>query len=192
LGCEKMNFVKHNFAIAFSMLKAPSKTLEEVHLEKAVCALTFLLTIGLVTAFLTPLQIFLGFEDVNGLHAGGQAEFLAKDISTMYELSVEWRPFLIEVLYVFILLLSTGYLHIIFKVAGGKGTIKDTFKIIAYGDAPGLLFGWIPYFATVAALWAALIQLFIGPITLHKISWAKTSIIFSFLVGLGIIEIALT
>jgi hypothetical protein len=187
-----MNFVKHNFAIAFSMLRAPSKTLEEVHIEKAARAFTFLLTIGLVTAFLTPLQIFLGFEDVNGLHAGGQAEFLAKDISAMYKLGVEWRPFLIEILYVFILLLSTGYLHLIFKVAGGKGTIKDTFKIIAYGDAPGLLFGWIPYFATIAALWAALIQLFIGPITLHKISWAKTSIIFSFLVGLGIIEIALT
>jgi hypothetical protein len=192
LGCEKMNFVKRNFAIAFSMLRAPSKTLEEVRLEKAVRAFTFLLTIGLVTAFLTPLQIFLGFEDVNGLHAGGQAEFLAKDISAMYRLGVEWRPFLIEILYVFILLLSTGYLHFIFKVAGGKGTIKDTFKIIAYGDAPGLLFGWIPYFATIAALWAALIQLFIGPITLHKISWAKTSIIFSFLVGLGLIEIALT
>jgi hypothetical protein len=187
-----MNYIKHNFAIAFSMLRAPSETLEEVRSKKVLHAFTFLLTIGLVTAFLTPLQTCLGFEDVNGLHAGGQAEFLAKDISTMYKLGVEWRPFLIEILYVFILLLSTGYLHIIFKVAGGKGTIKDTFKIIAYGDAPGLLFGWIPYFATIAALWAALIQLFIGPITLHKISWAKTSIIFSLLVGLGLIEIALT
>jgi hypothetical protein len=187
-----MNFVKRSFAIAFSMLKAPSKTLEEIRSEKVGHAFAFLLTIGLVTAFLTPLQIFLGFEDVNGLHAGGQAEFLARDISTMYKLGVEWRPFLIEIFYVFIALLSTGYIHIIFKVAGGKGTIKDTFRIIAYGDAPGLLFGWIPYFATIAALWAAVMQLLIGPIMLHKISWAKTSIIFSLLVGLGIIEIALT
>ena len=69
--------------------------------------------------------------------------------------------------------------------------MKDIFKMIAYGDAPGLLFGLIPYFATIAALWAALIQLFIGPITLHKISWAKSSVISSFLVGLGLIEIAL-
>lgn len=192
MGCEKMNFVKHNFAIAFSMLKAPAKTIEEIRSETVLHAFAFLLTIGAVTAFLTPLQISLGFEDINGLHAGGQAEFLAKDISTTYKLGVEWRPFLIEALYVFILLISTGYIHIIFKVAGGKGTIKDTFKIIAYGDAPGLLFGWIPYFATIAAIWAAAIQLLIGPITLHKLSWGKASIIFSLLVGLGIIEIALT
>jgi len=78
------------------------------------------------------------------------------------------------------------------KAVGGKGTIKDTFKMIAYGDAPGLLFGWIPYFATTAAIWAAVIQLLIGPIILHKISWAKASIIFSLLMGLGLIEIALS
>jgi len=134
----------------------------------------------------------LGFEDVNGLHAGGQAEFLAKDISTMYRLGIEWRPLLVEIFYVSILLFSTGYLHIILKAVGGKGTMKDTFKMIAYGDAPGLLFGWIPYFATIAALWAAIIQLFIGPIVLHKISWAKAAVIFSTLVGLGLIEIALS
>jgi hypothetical protein len=64
--------------------------------------------------------------------------------------------------------------------------------MIAYGDAPGLLFGWIPYFASMSAIWAAVIQLLIGPVVLHKISSAKTCIIFSVLVGLGIIEIALS
>lgn len=187
-----MNLVKHNFILAFKMLKAPWKTLEEISSETVLHALTFLVMIGAVTALLTPLQINLGFEDINGLHAGGQAEFLAKDLSEFFKLRIEWRPVLIEMFYIFILLLSTGYLHIIFKVAGGKGSIKDTFKMIAYGDAPGLLFGWIPYFATISALWAAVIQLLIGPVVLHKISWAKTSIIFSSLVGLGIIEIALT
>jgi hypothetical protein len=185
-----MNFVKHNLAIAFSMLRNPSKTLEKLSSEKTSYAFAFLLMFGAVTAFLTPLQIYFGFEDVNGLHAGGQAEFLAKDVSTMYKLGIEWRPFLIEILYVFILLFSTGYLHIICKAVGGKGTVKDTLKMIAYGDAPGLLFGWIPYFATIAAVWAAVIQLLIGPIVLHKISWAKASIIFSVLLGLGLIEIA--
>jgi hypothetical protein len=166
--------------------------LEELSKEKALNALAFLLIVGAITAILTPLQVSLGFEDVNGLHAGGQAEFLAKDISTMYRLGIEWRPLLVEMFYVSILLFSTGYLHIILKAVGGKGTMKDTFKMIAYGDAPGLLFGWIPYFATIAALWAAVIQLFIGPIVLHKISWAKAAVIFSTLVGLGLIEIALS
>jgi hypothetical protein len=110
----------------------------------------------------------------------------------MYTLGIEWRPVLIEMLYIFILLFSTGYLHIILKAVGGKGTVKDAFRMIAYGDAPGLLFGWIPYFATIAALWAAVNQLLIGPIVLHKISWTKASIIFSSLVGLGLIEIALS
>ncbi len=190
--CDKTNFIKNSFSMAFAVLKSPLKTLEEVGSKTALNAFTFLLTIGAVTALLTPLQIYLGFEDINGLHAGGQAEFLAKDISTMYTLGIEWRPVLIEILYIFILLFSTGYLHIILKAVGGKGTVKDTFKMIAYGDAPGLLFGWIPYFATIAALWAAVIQLLIGPIVLHKISWTKASIIFSSLVGLGLIEIALS
>jgi len=141
---------------------------------------------------LTPLQIYLGFEDINGLHAGDQAEYLAGDLSALCRLGIEWRPLLIEILYIFILLFSTGYLHIILKAAGGKGTIRDTFKMIAYGDAPGLLFGWIPYFATVSAVWAAAIQLIIGPVAVHKIRWGKASIIFSILMGLGIIEIALS
>jgi len=187
-----MNFIKRNFVLAFSMLRAPIKTLEDLSSEKTLHAFPFLLIVGAVTALLTPLQISLGFEDINGIHAGGQAEYLAKDISTMYRLGIEWRPLLIEMLYVFILLFSTAYLHIIIKAVGGKGSTKDTFKMIAYGDAPGLLFGWIPYFATISAIWAAVIQLLIGPIILHKISWAKACFIFSFLVGLGIIEIALS
>jgi len=187
-----MNLIRRNFVIAFKMLRDPWKTLEEVSSENTLHTLTFLLTIGAVTALLTPLQVYLGFEDVNGLHAGGQAEFLARDLSTFLGLGVEWRPLLIEMLYVFILLFTTGYLHVILKAVRGKGSIKDTFKMIAYGDAPGLLFGWIPYFATISAVWAAAIQLLIGPVVLHKVSWGKASIIFGILVGLGIIEIALS
>jgi hypothetical protein len=42
--------------------------------------------------------------------------------------------------------------------------------MIAYGDAPTLFFGWIPYFATISVIWAATTQLFVGPVILHKIS----------------------
>ena len=174
------------------MLKDPWKTLGELGSETVFNAVIFLLLVGAVTALLTPLQIYFGFEDINGLHAGGQAEYLAKDLATLYNMGVEWRPLLIELCYVFILSITTGYLHIVLKAIGGKGSIKDTFRMIAYGDAPGLLFGWIPYFATMSAIWAAIIRLFIGPVVLHKISWGKASILFGVLVGLGIIEIALS
>jgi hypothetical protein len=187
-----LTLVKHNLDIAFEMLRNPVKALEEIRSEKALHAFAYVLMFGAVTAFLTPLQVYLGFEDVNGLHAGGQAEFLAMDISKLYGLGIEWRPFLIEALYMVVLLVSTGCLHVILKVAGGQGSTKDTFKMIAYGDAPGLLFGWVPYFATISAVWAAVIQLLIGPVVLHRISWAKATIIFSILTGLGIIDIALS
>ncbi len=88
--------------------------------------------------------------------------------------------------------MTTIYLHAILKAVGGKGSVKNTLMMIAYGDAPGLLFDYIPYFATVAALWAAVIQLFMDPIVLHKLSLTRASIIFSALIGLGIIEIALS
>jgi len=186
------SFLKRSFRVALDVLRSPVETLEKLRSEKAYNALVFLLTIGAVTALLTPIQVLLGFEDVNGLHAGGQAEYLAKDVSAMYKLGLEYRPLLVEVFYVFILAFSTGYLHVILKVAGGKGSVKDTFKMIAYGDAPGLLFGWIPYFATVAAVWAAVIQLLVGPVTLHKLSWTRATVIFSVLLGIGLIEIALS
>ena len=110
----------------------------------------------------------------------------------MCKLGLEYRPLLIEVFYVFILAFSTGYLYVILKFAGGKGSVRGTFKMIAYGDAPGLLFGWIPYFATVSAVWAAVIQLLIGPIKLHKLLWTIAVVIFSVLLGIGLIEIALS
>jgi hypothetical protein len=187
-----MGIVRHNFAIAYRMLSNPAKTLKEIGSEKPLHALIYLLMIGAVTAFLTPLQIYLGFEDINGLHAGGQAEVLAMDVSTLYNLGIACRPFLIEAFYVVVLAISTGYLHVIFKVAGGKGSIKDTFKMIAYGDAPGLLFGWIPYIATFSAVWAAVIQILIGSIVIHEISWTRATIIFAAILGIGIIDIALS
>lgn len=187
-----MDFVRRVFSLAFDMLRAPFETLEKLRSETVLHALAFLLIVGAVTSFLTPLQVFLGFEDVNGLHAGGQAEFLARDLSAFFRLGLEWRPFLVEIFYVFILLFSTGYLHILLKAVGGKGSVRDTLKMIAFGDAPGLLFGWIPYFATLAAVWAGVIQLLIGPVVLHKLSWAKACIVFSMLTGIGIVEIALS
>jgi len=187
-----MNPIKHNLITAFKMLRDPWKTLEEVESENAFNTFTFLLTIGAVTALLTTLQIYLGFEDINGLHAGDQAEYLARDLSALCRLGIEWRPLLIEILYIFILLFSTVCLHIILIAVGGRGSIGDTFRMIAYGDTPGLLFGWIPYFATVSAVWAAAIQLLIGPVAVHKITWGKATIIFGMLVGLGVIEIALS
>lgn len=77
-----------------------------------------------------------GVEDISRLRAGGQAEFLAKDISTLYAIGIEWCPLLIEMLHVFILTVSERYIHIILRVAGGEGAIKDTFKMIACSDAP--------------------------------------------------------
>ncbi|MEM4733839.1 MAG: hypothetical protein QXD70_04850 [Candidatus Bathyarchaeia archaeon] len=106
-----MNLVKDVFLKAFSMLKDPTKTLQEIQSEKTQNAFAFLLIIGAVTAFLTPLQVYLGFEDINGLHAEGQTEFIAKDTSKIYKLGLEWRPFLIEMFYVFILLLTTVYMQ---------------------------------------------------------------------------------
>ncbi|MEM2913178.1 MAG: hypothetical protein QXR06_02410 [Candidatus Bathyarchaeia archaeon] len=128
-----MNIIMRNFTIAFSMLKAPSETLAKIVSEGTLNALAFLLIVGATTALLTPVQVYLGFEEINGLHAGGQAEFLARDISIMFNLGIEYRPILIEVFYIFILLFSTGILHIILKAAGGKGSIRDTLKMIAYG-----------------------------------------------------------
>jgi hypothetical protein len=173
------------------LLVAPVETLQLIKTKSVKDGVIFLMMLGVVTALLTPFQIIMGFEDINGLHAGGQAEVLAMIISHQFSLSIWWRPLLIELGYMFILGITTVYLHIIMKICKGTGTIRDTVKMIAFGDAPGLIFGWIPYFATIAAVWAAVIQLFIGPIVIHQIHWNKSILVFSFLLGLGFLDIAL-
>jgi hypothetical protein len=179
------------FRTCIEMLRNPSRSFEELRSTPLSRAFAFLLALGAVTAFLTPLQVLLGFEDVNGLHAGGAAEYLAKDLSSMLGLNLFWRIPLIQVLYVVVAAISTGYLHAIFKLAGGKASIEDTFRMICYGDAPGLLFGWVPYFATSSAVWAASLQLLLGPIVIHGLSWSKASFIFGLLIGLATIEVAM-
>ncbi|MEM2960760.1 MAG: YIP1 family protein [Candidatus Bathyarchaeia archaeon] len=187
-----MNPIEHNLVIAFKILRNPAKALDDIKSENTFYAISYLLMIGAITAFLTPLQICLGFEDINGLHAGGQAEYLAREVSSLYDLNIIWRPLLVETFYLLILLITTGYLYIILKVVGGKGSMRDTLKMIAYGDTPGLLFGWIPYFATISAVWSAVIQILIGSIVIHRIPWTRSTILFSILIGLGIIDIALS
>nr|MDO8087633.1 YIP1 family protein [Candidatus Sigynarchaeum springense] len=184
--------IKRAFEIAFRVIKDPPKVLERLASETVPRSVMFVLLVGAVTSALTPLQVWLGFEDVNSLHAGGQAEVLAMMLLNYCGLSVWWRPLLIETFYVAILFITSAYMHAILKILGGRGTARDTAKMIAYGDAPGLLFGWIPYFATVAALWAAAIQLLLGPAIVHKLPWGKAAVLFAALVGLGFIDIVLS
>lgn len=178
------------FFAAVDILRNPEKNLERIVSNSSIGkSLLFLLVLGAVTALLTPLQLFLGFEDINGLHAGGQAEYLSMEICQRYNLGIEWRIALIELLYVAILV-KVPVIHLILKIGGGSGRLSDTLKMICYGDAPALLFGWVPYFATCAALWAGVIQLLIGPVVVHRMSWARASFIFSVFIGLAIIDIA--
>ena len=186
------NIFRRSVTQAFWMMRDPWKSLQEVSSSSTRRSIGFMLTLGAVTAFLTPLQVLLGYEDINGLHAGGQAEYLARDLSSMLGLGILWRPVLVESLYVLVLLITTTYLHVILRALGGKAHVRETMAMIAYGDTPGLLFGWIPYVATVSAVWAAVIQILIGPVVVHKLPWAKTILVFSILLGMGLLEIALS
>ena len=77
----KISLIKHKFVIALKMIRETWKTLEVIQ-KTILHAIIFFLDIGAVTALLTSLQIYLGFEDISGFMRGGQAEYLAKDCST--------------------------------------------------------------------------------------------------------------
>lgn len=43
--------------------------------------------------------------------AGGQVEFLARDILTIYQFGIGWRPILVEVLYTSSLIINRVHSH---------------------------------------------------------------------------------
>jgi len=75
------------------------------------------------------------------------------------------------------LLLGAGIFHLFFKyVLRGNGRYKDAVAVVAFGDLPSLLFGFLPYSAAVGLAWTSLLQMPVGFHYMYGVPWKRAFI----------------
>jgi len=75
------------------------------------------------------------------------------------------------------LFFAAAFMHLVFKyILGGDGRFRDALAIIAFGDLPSLLFGFLPYSAAVGLAWTTLLQIPVGFHYLYGVSWNRAFI----------------
>jgi len=75
------------------------------------------------------------------------------------------------------LLFGAAFMHLVFRyLLGGDGRLKDALAVMAFGDLPSLLFGFLPYSAAVGLAWTSLLQIPVGFHYLYKVSWNRAFI----------------
>ena len=140
------------FKKLFRMLRQPDEFFEGVREENARHPFIFFLQVSAIIALFTPIVNYLGWPSSDH-SAAYQAQIMAWQITEEQLLPIlgGWaylvEVFLILGLSLLVLLFMTGFLHLIFRLLGGKGSILNAWKAVCYGVGPCVLLGWIPYWS---------------------------------------------
>ena len=98
-------------------------------------------------------------------------------------------PIVSFILSLFSVFIITGIIHVFAMVFVGKGDYSATFKAMAYGATPSLLFGWLPFVGPIFSIYSLYLQLK-GISALHQVSMGRAFLII-FLIPLIIVIILL-
>jgi hypothetical protein len=160
------------------LIKNPIGFFENVRDEDWKPAFKFFLLITMILSMITPIVNYVGIESTD-FSSAYQAQILAyrvlkKILLTQYgNLAYLIEGFLIIGFAVFILLFATGFLHLIFRLMGGKGSFLNAWKALCYGVGPCILGGFLPYISLFPAFYSLLLQLYMGPRVLYKVKESK-------------------
>jgi hypothetical protein len=177
----------------YIMLKTPDVFFEGVRGEGGLRPFTFFLQISVIIALFTPIVNYLGWPSTDQ-SAAYQAQIIAWKITEEQLLPVlgGWSYviefFLILGLSLIVLVFMTGFLHLIFRLLGGKGRIVNAWKAACYGAGPCVLLGWIPYWSVFVAIWSLLFQFYYDPKVLYRMKEGLALIILAFIVGATLLE----
>jgi hypothetical protein len=178
----------------FKMLCTPDVFFEDIRGEGGFRPFTFFLQISTIIALFTPIVNYLGWPS-DDQSAAYQAQIIAWKITEEQLLPVMggWSYviefFLILGLSLIVLVFMTGFLHLIFRLLGGKGPILNAWKAACYGVGPCVLLGWIPYWSVFVAVWSLLLQFYYGPKVLYHMKEGAALIILAFIVGATLLEL---
>jgi len=178
----------------YTMLRTPDVFFEGVRDEGGLNPFSFFLQISAIIALFTPIVNYLGWQSTDQ-SAAYQAQIIAWKITQEQLLPVlgGWSYviefFLILGLSLIVLVFMTGFLHLIFRLLGGKGPILNARKVACYGAGPCVLLGWLPYWSVFVAIWSLLFQFYYGPKVLYRMQEGLALIILAFIVGATLLEL---
>lgn len=141
-------------------------------------AFKFFLVITVILSIVTPIMNYFRIESTD-FSSAYQAQilayrFLKGTLLTQYGTSA----YLIEAFFimgfaVIILLFLTGFLHLTFRLMGGKGPVLNAWKASCYGVGPCILGGFLPHISLFAAFYSLILQLYIGPRVLYRVKESR-------------------
>ncbi|MEW5760491.1 MAG: YIP1 family protein [Candidatus Thermoplasmatota archaeon] len=177
----------------FDLLKNPTEFFENVKDEDWKPAFKFFLMITIILSIVTPIVNYLGIESTD-FSSAYKAQilayrFLKGTLLTQYGTSAYLiEAFLIFGFAIIILLFLTGFLHLVFRLMGGKGLVLNAWKASCYGVGPCVLGGFLPYVSLFAAFYSLILQLYIGPRVLYKVKDSRAIVFLAIILALTFIE----
>jgi hypothetical protein len=90
------------------------------------------------------------------------------------------------------LVLLTGFLHVVYWLIGGRGSVLNSWKAVCYGVGPCLLGGFLPYVSLFAGFYSFAMQFYVGPMTLYNAKQGRALIVFVALIAWTFIEMFVT
>jgi len=177
-----------------NLLENPIEFFENIKDKDWKYAFKFFLIITMIISIVTPIINYFGIESTD-LSSAYQAQILAYRIlkhTLLYQygnFAYLIEAFLIFIFSIIILLFSTIFLHFIFKLMGGKGSILNAWKALCYGVGPCVIGGFLPYISLFAAFYSFILQFYIGPRILYQVKESKAIIFLAIMLALIFIEI---
>lgn len=155
----------------------------------------FLVAVCTIIAVFTPVAHLIGWPSTD-LSASLQAQILAWRTTEVYLLPrLGGWAYLVEVplILAFALILTpimSVFVHVLYRLAGGRGGLIQAWKAICYGVGPCVLLGWVPYWSMLVACWSLVIQFYYAPKTLYGVREGRALMILALIVGATLLELA--
>jgi len=177
----------------WTLISNPIMFFEMVRNEDWKPALVFFLEISVILSISTAIVNYFGVESTD-FSSAYQSQILAyrilKDtLLTQYGVYAYLLEIFMIMGFAFLLLIFlTGFLHLVFRLMGGKGSISNAWKASCYGVGPCILGGFLPYISLFASFYSFIIQLYMGPKTLYGVKESRAIVYLAIMLALTFIE----
>jgi len=174
-------------------LTNPSDFFNSVRTENWKPAFLFFTWVTLFISVVTPIVNYFGIESTD-LSSSYQAQIMAyKLVKNNFLDFYGAYAYLIETVLIFAfavlnLFFLTLFLHLIYRLIGGQGSVLNAWKAICYGIGPCLLGGFLPYISLFAGFYSFTMQFYLGPMTLYKAKEGRAIVVFVALIAWTFIE----
>jgi len=174
-------------------LTNPSEFFSSVRTESWKPAFVFFVGVTFFISVVTPIVNYFGIESTD-LSSSYQAQIMAYRLVKNNFLDFYGAyAYLIEAVLIFAfavlnLCFLTLFLHLIYRLIGGQGSILNAWKALCYGIGPCLLGGFLPYVSLFAGFYSFAMQFYLGPMTLYEAKEGRAIVVFVALIAWIFIE----